>query len=278
MMPLRTAKWTPGKTSIIPKDDNPRRLRGCIRAAREPPNEATRAADALHPASPDPAMRVLNLGRRRHADVEQAMVAFTAARTADTEDELWLVEHDPVFTQGIAGREAHVLDAGGIPVERTQRGGQVTYHGPGQVVAYPLVDLKRLGIYVKEYVFRLEQAVLEVLADCGVTGHRVRGAPGIYVKLADPFGHARLVPAAPGEDPFAGLGKIAALGIKVSRHCTYHGLALNVAMDLEPFTRIDPCGYAGLRTVDLRSLGVDVAWPAVADALASQLTRRLGST
>jgi lipoyl(octanoyl) transferase len=218
-------------------------------------------------------MRVLTLGRHPHAETEAAMRAFTAARAADTEDELWLVEHDPVFTQGVAGRDAHVLAAGDIPVVRTQRGGQVTYHGPGQVVAYPLMDLRRLGIYVKEYVFRVEQAVLDTLAGLGVTGHRVRSAPGIYVRLADPFGHAMLQP---GPDPFEGLGKIAALGIKVSNHCTYHGVALNVAMDLEPFARIDPCGYAGLKTVDLRSLGVDVDWNTAAQALAAALQRRLG--
>lgn len=200
------------------------------------------------------------------------MRAFTAARTADTEDELWLVEHDPVYTQGVAGRDEHVLDAGGIAVVRTNRGGQVTYHGPGQVVAYPLVDLKRLGIYVKEYVFRIEQAVLDVLALHGVTGHRVRGAPGIYVRLDDPFGHAALPKEAAG---FEGLGKIAALGIKVSNHCTYHGVALNVAMDLAPFTRIDPCGYAGLKTVDLHSLGVAASWPEVAGQLAAALQRKL---
>lgn len=218
-------------------------------------------------------MRVQLLGRRPHAATEDAMRAFTAARGPATEDELWLVEHDPVFTQGIAGRDQHVLAAGDIPVVRTGRGGQVTYHGPGQVVAYPLVDLRRLGIYVKEYVFRLEGAVLDVLAGFGVTGHRVRGAPGIYVRLADPFGHAVLVP---GPDPFEGLGKIAALGIKVSNHCTWHGVALNVAMDLEPFGRIDPCGYAGLKTVDLRSLGVPVSWEEAAAALAAALQRRLG--
>ena len=220
-------------------------------------------------------MRVLTWGRRGHAEVEAAMVAFTAARHADTEDELWLVEHDPVFTQGIAGRDSHVLDAGDIPVVRTQRGGQVTYHGPGQVVAYPLVDLRRQGIYVKEYVFRLEQALLDLLAEHGVTGHRVRSAPGIYVRLADPFGHAVLAAPAEGADMFAGLGKIAALGIKVSRHASYHGLALNVAMDLAPFSRIDPCGHAGLKTVDLRSVGVNLAWQDAADGLASQLLRRL---
>jgi lipoyl(octanoyl) transferase len=217
-------------------------------------------------------MRVLNLGRRPYAGIEDQMRAFTEARAPDTEDELWLVEHEPVFTQGIAGRAQHVLAPGNIPVVATNRGGQVTYHGPGQVTAYPLLDLRRLGIYVKEYVFRLEAAVLTVLESCGVTGHRVRGAPGIYVRLADPFDHAALRPAAPGEDPFLGLGKIAALGVKISNHCTYHGLALNVAMDLEPFTRIDPCGYAGLKTVDLRSLGVDLGWDEAADRLASRLS------
>ncbi len=215
------------------------------------------------------------LGRLPYAGIEDAMRDFTAARTTDTPDELWMVEHDAVFTQGVAGREAHVLAAGDIPVVRTHRGGQVTFHGPGQVVAYPLLDLRRQGIYVKEYVFRIEQAVLDTLAHCGVTGHRVRSAPGIYVRLDDPSGHAMLAPAAPGEDPFRGLGKIAALGVKVSNHCTYHGLALNVAMDLEPFTRIDPCGYAGLQTVDLRSLGVDAAWQDVAVVLAQRLQQRL---
>jgi lipoyl(octanoyl) transferase len=216
------------------------------------------------------------LGRRPHAEVDAAMRAFTAARRAgDDDDELWIVEHDPVYTLGVGGRDAHVLAPGDIPVVRTDRGGQVTYHGPGQVVAYPLVDLRRLGIFVKEYVFRVEQAVLDALAGWGVTGHRVRSAPGIYVRLDDPFGHAMLAPPPPGADPFAGLGKIAALGIKVGNHCTYHGVALNVAMDLGPFDRIDPCGYRGLRTVDLRSLGVDVRWDEAAQALAAALARRL---
>jgi lipoyl(octanoyl) transferase len=218
-------------------------------------------------------MRTVLLGRRPYAEIEAAMRAFTAARVADTEDELWLVEHEPVFTQGIAGRDDHVLAAGDIPVVRTDRGGQVTFHGPGQVVAYPLLDLRRLGIYVKEYVFRIEQAVIDTLGHFGVTGHRVRGAPGIYVRLADPFGHARLEPGA--VDPFEGLGKIAALGIKISQHRSYHGVALNVAMDLEPYGRINPCGYAGLRTVDLRSLGVAVAWDEAAAQLAAQLRRLL---
>jgi lipoyl(octanoyl) transferase len=216
-------------------------------------------------------MRVLNLGRRAYAGIETEMRAFTEARTPATEDELWLVEHEPVFTQGIAGRAQHVLSPGDIPVIATNRGGQVTYHGPGQVTAYPLIDLRRLGIYVKEYVFRLEAAVLAVLESCGVTGHRVRGAPGIYVRLADPFDHVALPLPEPGGDPFRGLGKVAALGVKIANHCTYHGLALNVAMNLEPFTRIDPCGYAGLKTVDLRSLGVDLSWDEAAARVADRL-------
>ena len=222
-------------------------------------------------------MRILNVGLHDYAGIEAEMRDFTAQRDAHTEDQLWLVEHPPVFTQGVAGRAQHVLRPGGIPVVQTQRGGQVTYHGPGQVVAYPLVDLRRLRIYVKEYVYRLEEAVLKVLQDFGVTGHRVGGAPGIYVRLDDPFGHAALSgPAAPA-DAFRGLGKIAALGIKVSNHCTYHGLALNVAMDLEPFERIDPCGYAGLRTVDLATLGVHTDWATVAQQLGQRLQARLSS-
>lgn len=216
-------------------------------------------------------MQVQWLGRQPYTGIEARMRSFTEARRPDTPDELWLLEHDPVFTQGVGGRAEHVLVPGDIPVVRTQRGGQVTYHGPGQVVAYPLVDLRRLGIFVKEYVYRLETAVLQVLEAYGVTGHRVRTAPGIYVRLVDPFDHAPLQPVEPGSDPFAGLGKIAALGVKVSRHCTYHGLAVNVDMELEPFGRINPCGYAGLRTVDLRSLGV----PARPSEVALRLAQRL---
>jgi lipoyl(octanoyl) transferase len=198
-----------------------------------------------------------------------AMRAFTESRTPETPDELWLCEHPPVYTQGLAGKPEHVLHADGIPIVQTNRGGQVTYHGPGQVVAYPLIDLKLLNIYVKEYVYRIEQAVLKTLAYYGVTGHRVPGAPGIYVNLGDPFGHAALT--GPRPDPFEGLGKIAALGIKVSRHCTYHGVALNVAMDLQPFAGINPCGYAGLQTVDLSTIGVQVSTDEVAETLAAKL-------
>ncbi len=220
-------------------------------------------------------MQVRRLGRRDYAGTLQAMVDFTARRTPDTEDELWLVEHDPVFTLGVAGRAQHVHDAGGIPVLQSNRGGQVTYHGPGQVVAYPLLDLRRMRIYVKEYVFRLEQAVLKTLEAHGVTGHRVAGAPGVYVRLDDPFGHAALTGPRPDGDPFRGLGKIAALGIKVSNHCSYHGVALNVAMELSPFQRIDPCGYAGLRAVDLATLGVHTDWEAAARQLGQRLVAQL---
>jgi lipoyl(octanoyl) transferase len=212
-----------------------------------------------------------SLGRVPYEPTVDAMKAFTAARGPDTPDEIWVVEHEPVFTQGLAGKAEHVLDAGDIPIVQTNRGGQVTFHGPGQVVAYPLVDLRRLGIYVKEYVFRLEEAVLRTLAHFSVTGHRVPGAPGIYVRLDDPFGHAALGRDRPVSDLFRGLGKIAALGVKVSNHCTYHGVALNVSMDLQPFGRINPCGYAGLKTVDLATLGVVVDQATVAGVLGPRL-------
>lgn len=216
-------------------------------------------------------MRLQRLGRVPYLPTYEAMRAFTEARSDATPDELWLCEHPPVYTQGLAGRPEHVLAPGDIPVVATNRGGQVTYHGPGQVVAYPLLDLRRAGLYVKAYVHRLEEAVLRTLADWSVTGHRVAGAPGIYVRLDAPHDHAALTGPRPGADPFAGLGKIAALGIKVHRHCAYHGLALNVAMDLSPFERINPCGYAGLRTVDLATIGVAADPAAVREALATHL-------
>jgi lipoyl(octanoyl) transferase len=216
-------------------------------------------------------MELRTRGRVEYLPTYEAMQAFTAARSAATPDELWLCEHPPVFTQGLAGRADHVHDPGAIPVVATNRGGQVTYHGPGQVVAYPLVDLQRRGYFVKEYVYRLEEAVIRTLMEFGVTGHRVAGAPGIYVRLADPFSHAALSGPLPTGDPFRGLGKIAALGIKVSRHCAYHGVALNVAMDLSPFSRIDPCGYASLQTVDLSTIGVSVTWNEAAQVLGQKL-------
>jgi lipoyl(octanoyl) transferase len=219
-------------------------------------------------------MDVRVLGRVDYEPTYAAMQAFTERRGEDTADELWLCEHPPVFTQGLAGKQDHLLAPGDIPVVQTNRGGQVTFHGPGQVVAYPLLDLRRRGYFVKEYVFRLEEAVIRTLRAFDVTGHRVQGAPGIYVRLADPFAHDRLQPQA-GPHAFDGLGKIAALGVKVSRHCTYHGLALNVAMDLEPFSRINPCGYAGLATVDLSRIGVSTTWTEAAGVLGHELTALL---
>ena len=230
----------------------------------------------------------------------EAMQSFTAARShEDTvpeagfsgqiglqpiqnlRDALWICEHPPVFTQGLAGKSEHVLLAGDIPVVQTNRGGQVTYHGPGQVVAYPLLDLKARGYFVKEYVHRLEESVIRTLGAFGLTGHRVRGAPGIYVRLDEPASHARLLGAdgQPMQEAELAtrrdIGKIAALGIKVSRHFSYHGLALNVAMDLSPYERINPCGYAGLRTVDMAFCGVQASWDEVAQVLASKLVLHL---
>jgi lipoyl(octanoyl) transferase len=254
----------------------------------------------------------INLGRVDYSSTYAAMQAFTNQRslqgTDDVRDQLWICEHNAVYTQGLAGKSGHILNPGDIPVIQTNRGGQVTYHGPGQVVAYPLIDLKRAGYFIKEYVYRIEEAVIRTLLHFGVTGHRVAGAPGIYVRLDDPAGHTVLAQqpmkkaVIPGltRDPwiadqvrndtshgdnwnltpiigpdFTGLGKIAALGLKVSRNCTYHGVALNVAMDLEPYSRINPCGYAGLQTVDLSTIGVSAAWQEVADVLGQKLVSYL---
>ncbi len=234
----------------------------------------------------------IDLGRVDYEPTYAAMQEFTSKRSLEPSsnepDQLWICEHFPVYTQGLAGKAEHIFNPGSIPVVQTNRGGQVTYHGPGQVVGYPMIDLKRAGYFIKEYVYRIEEAVIRTLAHFGVTGHRVAGAPGIYVRLDDPRSHA-LLPQRPvklgsdpaakrnGSDPnltgpdFTGLGKIAALGIKVSRNCTYHGVALNVAMDLEPYSRINPCGYAGLQTVDLSTIGVCVSWQEVADFLGERL-------
>lgn len=238
-------------------------------------------------------MQTQFLGRVEYLPTYVAMQDFTSNRLAQINDEinlnpahllpsvLWICEHNPVFTQGLAGKTEHILNAGDIPIIQTNRGGQVTYHGPGQVVAYPLIDLKAAGFFVKGYVYRLEEAIIRTLSHFGVTGHRVAGAPGIYVRLDDPFSHA-LLPQRPQKGnlgqtsiDFTGLGKIAALGIKVSRHCAYHGVALNVAMDLEPFSRINPCGYSGLQTVDLAMLGVSTSWDDVAKVLANKLNAYL---
>jgi len=222
-------------------------------------------------------MQVKHLGLVPYADTYQAMQDFTLQRTTATVDELWLCQHPPVFTQGLAGLASHVLSPGNIPIIATNRGGQVTYHGPGQIMAYPLLNLQRAGYFVKEYVYRLEESVIRTLAHFGVTGHRVANAPGIYVRLADPFAHTALTGPVLPNDPFKGLGKISALGIKVSRHCSYHGLALNVKMDLEPFDRINPCGYAGLQSVDLFTIGVNTSWEEAADILAHKLAALLAT-
>ena len=218
-------------------------------------------------------------GRLDYVPTYEAMQGFTNERdvgpSSEVRDQLWICEHPPVFTQGLAGKPEHIFNLADIPVVQTNRGGQVTFHGPGQVMAYPLVNLQRSGYYVKEYVYKLEESVIRTLAHFGVTGHRVAGAPGIYVRLDDPFSHAALTGPMHPSDPFRGLGKIAALGIKVSRNCTYHGVALNVAMDLEPFDRINPCGYAGLKTVDLSTIGVETTWDEAAHVLAQQLAARL---
>jgi lipoyl(octanoyl) transferase len=194
----------------------------------------------------------------RHAGYRttlEAMRTFTQARTPETPDEIWLVEHEPVFTLGLAAKEEHLLAPGTIPVIRTERGGQVTYHGPGQAVAYTLVDLRRRGLTVRGLVDRLEQAVIGLLADRGLPAVSRADAPGVYLAGQD---------GAPG-------AKIASLGIKVTRGCSFHGVALNVAMDLEPFSRINPCGYPGLAVADLRGrLGeTDLA------GVAADLGRRL---
>lgn len=210
-------------------------------------------------------MIVRPLGRAEYVPTWDAMRAFTQARTPDTEDELWLVEHPPVFTLGQAARREHLLAPTDIPVIPTDRGGQITYHGPGQVVAYPLLDLRRLGIFVKELVFRIEQAAIQTLESVGVDARRVKGAPGVYV----PFAASR----ASGE--FAGLAKIAALGIKVTNGRSYHGVALNVDMDLGPFSLINPCGYANLPAVDIATLDIRVAWNDAATRLAERLEKHL---
>ena len=217
------------------------------------------------------------LGRVDYLPTFEAMQAFTQSRESTTADELWLCEHPPTFTQGLAGSPSHLLNTGDIPVIQTDRGGQVTYHGPGQLMAYPLLDLKRAGYFVKEYVYRLEESVIRTLRHLDVTGHRVRTAPGIYVRLDAPQDHRALDTSDGATPSFRGLGKIAALGIKVTRHCSYHGASLNVAMDLEPFRRINPCGYEGLQTVDLSTIGVHIAPQEVQNLWSHELQALLGS-
>ena len=196
------------------------------------------------------------------------MRAFTEARTAETPDEIWLVEHPPVFTLGQAGKPEHLLVAdSGIELVQIDRGGQITYHGPGQVVAYLLLDLRRRKLMVRELVTLIEAAVIETLAAYNLAGVRKAGAPGIYVPDDAPD-----LPAASAAHAGA---KVAALGLKIRNGCSYHGVSLNVSMDLRPFLAINPCGYAGLETVDMAALGVAAQWRDVAATLAARLEANL---
>jgi len=197
-------------------------------------------------------IRLRRLGLAEYEPVWHRMQAYTDQRDEAAADELWLVQHPSVFTQGQAGKAEHVLAPGGIPVIQVDRGGQVTYHGPGQIVAYPLVDISRKGIGVRDFVCRMEEAIIRVLAHYGVNGERIPGAPGIYVNQA----------------------KIASLGLRVRRGCTFHGLAFNVDMDLEPFQRINPCGYAGLQVTQLSAFA-EAPLGEVEDLLVASLQRQL---
>jgi lipoyl(octanoyl) transferase len=201
-------------------------------------------------------LHVKNLGLREYVPVWEAMQRFTARRSNTTADEFWIVEHPPVFTQGLNGKAEHIVDAGLIPVIRVDRGGQVTYHGPGQVVIYLLLDLRRLALGVRQLVHHIEHAVIESLAQLGIAAHTKPQAPGVYVT-----GH-----------------KIAALGLRIKRGCSYHGLAFNVNMDLAPFNRIHPCGYRDLQVTQLKVLGIELDWLSTAKLLSAQLQREFGYT
>ena len=193
------------------------------------------------------------LGRVEYEPTWQAMLDFTISRTAETPDEIWIVEHPPVFTLGQAGKPEHLLVDIGIPVVKIDRGGQITYHGPGQVVLYLLLDLQRLKIKVRELVTAIEQAVIDFLAAYGVNADRLAGAPGVYVCDA----------------------KIAALGLKIKNGCSYHGLSLNVDMDLHPFTAINPCGYAGLKVVQTKEFNIPLTAQQAGEQLTQYLLRQL---
>jgi lipoyl(octanoyl) transferase len=232
--------------------------------------QANRPIGPIGPVAPDPASPLIrDLGRADYDGVFSAMRAFTDARTPDTRDELWIVEHPPVFTLGLGADRGHLLSgvaAHAIPVVQTDRGGEVTYHGPGQVVIYLLMDLRRNKpggkLYARQFVHKIEQAVIDVLAAYNLAGERVEGAPGIYIAEGTRKG-----------------AKIAALGLKVRGNgCTYHGVSLNVGMDLSPFGWINPCGYSGLATVDMRSMGVEAPLADVQQALAAALVRNLTTT
>ena len=195
-----------------------------------------------------------DLGRQPYEPVWRAMQRFTDLRDEASLDEVWAVEHDPVFTLGQAGKPEHVLVPGDIPVLHVDRGGQVTYHGPGQIVAYPLFDLKRMKVGVREYVCRIEQSMIDTMAEWNIHAERKEGAPGVYVAGA----------------------KVGALGIRVRRGCTFHGLAFNIAMDLEPWHRINPCGYQGLQVTTLADLGGPSGMDAVKPVLLANMAKQFG--
>jgi lipoyl(octanoyl) transferase len=208
----------------------------------------------VSPALPAGVLRVRQLGRQPFLATWPAMEAYCEARGEDGADELWLLEHDPVFTLGQAGKPEHVLAPGDIPVVRTNRGGQVTYHGPGQIVAYPLVDLRRRKLGVREFVCRIEQALIDTLATWDIVAERREGAPGVYVDGA----------------------KIGALGLRVRRGCSFHGLAFNVNLDPEPFSRINPCGYQGLQVTSVLKCGGPATLAEVEPVLVRHLAVQLG--
>ena len=198
-------------------------------------------------------MHLRNLGRVDYEPTWRAMQEFTASRTPETDDELWICEHAPVYTLGQAGKPEHLLTDIGIPLIKIDRGGQITYHGPGQVVIYLLIDLARRKLKVRELVTRIEQAIIDLLAVYAVTAERHDGAPGVYV----------------------GPAKVAALGLRIRKGCSYHGLCLNVDMDLAPYAAINPCGYPGMPVTQTKDLGIALSPEQAAQALAGHLSRQL---
>ncbi len=204
-----------------------------------------------------PPLHIRQPGRVDYEPTWQAMLDFTAGRTAETPDELWVCEHPPVYTLGQAGLPEHLLFDNGIPLVNIDRGGQITYHGPGQVVIYLMLDLVRRGLKVRDLVCRIEQAIIDVLGENGIVARRLDGAPGVYVN---------------GQ---RGIAKIAALGLRVRKNGCYHGLSLNVDMDLSPFTAINPCGHAGMAVTQTRDLGVDLTPEQVAERLLAHLEQQL---
>ena len=210
---------------------------------------------------------VKHLGIAEYESTYQAMRDFTQQRDSDTPDEIWMLEHPPVFTLGLAGDASNLHSPSNhIPLVQVDRGGEITYHGPGQIVVYLLLDLRRLGIFVKELVSRIEQALINTLADFGIQAERYTGAPGIYIAQESSI-----------QAEYRG-AKIAALGLKVSKGCSYHGLALNVSTDLAAFARIHPCGYEGLRTVDMQTLGIKDNIDIISQTLLGHLQKQLISS